>query len=101
MRKHPVYNVGQLEAMNVKDGEDCMQAARQEGSGATEDGAGLSITQDEVIQLAANAPRWWQTLRFERCTCRTSVPGAPTAECAQAGSSAGAAPTDSSAQSAR
>ena len=58
MRKHPVYTVKQLEEMNVKEVvKIACKLLRKKESDLRKMGAGLSITQDELIELVMNSPQ--------------------------------------------
>lgn len=97
LRAHPVYTSKQLEEMNVKDVVKiaCKLLGKKE-SVLRKMGAGLSITQDEVIQLVMNSP--------QQVTDRQLLKAAPTVPISQLqrplsarkpAPPAGAAPDDS------
>eukprot|EP01043_Picozoa_sp_COSAG02_P028481 COSAG02_NODE_1727_length_11182_cov_40.189209_9_plen_1135_part_00 len=97
MRKHPVYTVEQLQAMNVKDAVKiaCKLLGKKEAV-LRKMGAGLSITQDEVIQLVMNAPQ--QVADRELLDAAPTAPVSPVRRPPSARKPApplGAAPADS------
>ena len=97
MRKHPVYSVKQLEEMNVKDVvKIACKLLRKKEADLRKMGAGLSITQDELVELVMNSPQ--QVADRELLNAAPTAPVSPVRRPLSARKPAppvGAAPSDS------